>query len=614
MNLHFLPFPKKLEYTSSTYTLKETFNLVNIDQSATEFSLNLLKNQLKSKTAHDENSSFIIHISHNSELDEQAYQLEITNDKITIDGGSQVGIHYGILTLVQILQQVEQEIPTLLIDDAPDFPARGIMLDISRDKVPTMDTLFDLVDMFMEMKINQLQLYMEHTFAYKNHETVWKNASPMTAEEIQELDAYCKERFIELVPNQNSFGHLTRWLVHDEYKPLAEAPDGWTTPWQDFRPDPYSLDPSNPKSLELIQELYDELLPNFSSDLFNVGCDETWDLGQGKNKELVEEKGRGRVYLDFLLKIYEEVTARGKTMMFWGDIINQYPELIPEIPRDTIALEWWYEDVNQYMEKCKLFAESQIPFYVCPGTSSWTTLAGRTKNCIANIQAAVEAALEHGAIGVLNTDWGDLGHWQPLPVSYLGFAYGAAASWCYETNKELDLPTVLDLFIFKDKNKVMGQLAFDLGNAYLKPELTIFNGNLMFWMYHNSLSEMKDIPRYSMFAKSGKDLINDWDTLNTKLEETSTYIHGVIGNLEDAEMQREDAELIQSEFITVANMLLLAVDDAKYQIQSTSGGSEITNRLDTIEKQLRANWLARNREGGLADSLARFEKMRNRNS
>ena len=54
------------------------------------------------------------------------------------------------------------------------------MLDISRDKVPTMPTLFALVDRLAEWKINQLQLYIEHTFAYRGHEEVWRNADPMT--------------------------------------------------------------------------------------------------------------------------------------------------------------------------------------------------------------------------------------------------------------------------------------------------------------------------------------------------------------------------------------------------------------------------------------------------
>ena len=95
---------------------------------------------------------------------------------------------------------------TLQIDDKPDFANRGVMLDISRDKVPTMETLYKQIDILAECKINQIQLYTEHTFAYDNHKVVWQNASPMTPEQILDLDQYCRDRHIELVPNQNSFG------------------------------------------------------------------------------------------------------------------------------------------------------------------------------------------------------------------------------------------------------------------------------------------------------------------------------------------------------------------------------------------------------------------------
>ena len=79
------------------------------------------------------------------------------------------------------------------------------------------------------------------------------------------------------------------------------------------------------------------MLPNFSSRFFNVGCDETWDLGRGQSKKLCATKGQGRVYLDFLKKIHREVSRRGKTMMFWGDIILKYPKLITELANSVAA-------------------------------------------------------------------------------------------------------------------------------------------------------------------------------------------------------------------------------------------------------------------------------------
>ena len=120
--------------------------------------------------------------------------------------------------------------------------------------------------------------------------------------------------------------------------------------------------------------------------------------------------------------------------MFWGDIILQAPELIPELPQDSIALEWGYEHDHAFDERCAKFAEAGIPFYVCPGTSSWNAVAGRTDNALGNLRSAAENGLKHGAIGYLNTDWGDNGHWQYQSTAYLGYVYGAAVSWAVEAN------------------------------------------------------------------------------------------------------------------------------------------------------------------------------------
>ncbi len=234
----------------------------------------------------------------------QGYHLSVAADGIRILGDDAAGAFYGVMTLKQLLQTQGSTLPLLEIEDYPDFPARGVMYDISRDKVPTMETLYRLIDWLAALKINQFQLYTEHTFAYRQHPKVWATASPITAEQILALDAYCQERFVELVPNQNSFGHMYRFLKLPEYKHLAET-DQKVLEWLDEVP--FSLAPVDPGSIELVSSLYDELLPNFTSKLFNVGADETFDLGYGRSKQAVEEKGKGRVYLDFLLQIYQRV-------------------------------------------------------------------------------------------------------------------------------------------------------------------------------------------------------------------------------------------------------------------------------------------------------------------
>ncbi|HMA37682.1 MAG TPA: beta-N-acetylhexosaminidase, partial [Chloroflexia bacterium] len=311
----------------------------------------------------------------------QGYELTITPEQIVVVAATPAGVFYGVCTLVQILQQAGRALPALHIADWPDFAVRGILLDISRDKVPQMATLYALIDMLAGWKLNQVQLYTEHTFAYHQHPDVWAQASPITGDEILALDDFCRARHVELVPNQNSFGHMHRWLIHDRYAPLAETPGEFQVPWGTM-PGPFSLCPEDPGSLALVRSLYDELLPHFSSRQVNVGCDETFDLGQGRSREACAQRGTARVYLDYLLQIYQEVTTRQHTMQFWGDIIVQQPALIAELPQDSVALEWGYDAGHAFAEHCPQFAAAGIPFYVCPGTSSWCSIAGRTDNAL----------------------------------------------------------------------------------------------------------------------------------------------------------------------------------------------------------------------------------------
>ncbi|MEQ8676213.1 MAG: glycoside hydrolase family 20 zincin-like fold domain-containing protein [Aggregatilineales bacterium] len=612
-----LPIPRKMKMTDQRTTLPDNIDIaLNVANPAgLLFTAKRLQNALRTYAGVNADirggnfdEEIVLSIA-DATGHAQGYTLTV-DDKIRITGDDEAGVFYGVCTLIQLLETYGAEIPAGEISDYPDFPNRGVMLDISRDKVYKTETLVELIDMLASWKINQVQLYTEHTFAYRNHRVVWEKASPMTAEEILEIDAFCKERFIELVPNQNSFGHMHRWFEHKPYISLAESETDMVSPWGSVLP-PFSLSPAVPGSLALVRELFAELLPNFTSTQFNVGCDETFDLGQGRTKAWTDVKGKGRVYLDFLLNIYALCNEHGKTMQFWGDIINQYPELVPEVPKDTIALEWGYEANHDFPGKSKLFAESGIPFYVCPGTSSWNTIAGRTDNAVGNIKNAIANGLKYGAIGVLNTDWGDRGHWQPLPVSYLGFAHGAALSWAAEANDAIDLPAVLDAYAFRDKGGVMGKLAYDLGNAYDKPGITVHNGSLLFWMLQTSMEDYKDSYAYKYADEATKALLDNPGKLAEKLHATITYIDSVMSPLEEANMTRTDGELIQREFMTASRMIRHGANHALLQLGDSSVDKEsLAATWNDIEADYRKNWLARNRPGGLDDSAGRFDVAR----
>lgn len=534
----------------------------------------------------------------------EGYVLHIENGQITIHGADAAGVFYGVCTLRQLLQQYGTEQLALNIEDFPDFPARGVMLDISRDRVPSMSTIFGLIDKLASWKVNQFQLYMEHTFAYRNHYEVWAEASPFTGQEILELDAYCRQRHIQLVPNQNSLGHVERWLKFPRYLPLAEKPEGFTVEWDlpgRVRP-PSTLDPQDPGSLELISGLYDELLPHFTSKLFNVGGDEPWELGKGKSKAAVDEKG-GRVYLEYLLKLHEKVTASGHQMQFWGDIIVKYPDLVPELPPDAIPLLWGYESYEPPEEHCQMMAAAGLEFYVCPGTSSWNSLAGRTDNAISNLRLAATNGRKYGATGYLNTDWGDNGSWQPLSAAYLGFAYGAALSWCINTNTDLDIHRALNLYAFQDRAGVMGKLAYDLGNVYQIIAPNYHNANLLVASLQVSRANIEyALDRY-------KNAQPDAPALNSDL--LLTFIRRVdeiMDNLQAADFQTDEGQFIRAEYEQVANLLRHGAKRLLWLLEEpVAMPAELLAELERLVEQQKINWWARHRVGGLSDSLKRFD-------
>jgi hypothetical protein len=346
----------------------------------------------------------------------QSYTLRITPARAVIAATTEAGLFYGVQTLRQLVRTQGRRLPALAIADRPALPHRGVMLDVSRGKVPTLATLCALADHLAHYKYNQLQLYIEHTFAFPRHPLIGAGSDPLTADDILALDRYCRERHVELVPNLQSFGHQRTLLRLPQYAHLDEVGWGWT------------VTPAREETYQLFDELYGDLLPAFTSRWFNVGCDETWDLGQGQSKALAEELGLGRLYVRHILRLRELAARYGRRIMVWADVLHHYPEVLPELPDDLLLLDWGYEAADHYPTAAALAAAGRA-FYVCPGTSSWNTLFPRIENALANIRDFTRAGLAAGASGMLLTDWGDLGHYQPLSLSWYPYLFGAATAW-----------------------------------------------------------------------------------------------------------------------------------------------------------------------------------------
>ena len=515
----------------------------------------------------------------------ESYELIVNENGISLSAPDDAGIFYGLCSLQQILEQSvrnnkQTTMTALHIRDEPDFRHRGIMLDVSRCKVPTLETLFSMIDRFARLKLNQLHLYIEHTFAFANHRPVWEHASPFTAEEILQIKQYCRSRFIDLVPNLNSFGHFERWLRHENYRSYAECPDGFTHPLSGVRMTHGSTLKPNGHSLNLLHELYSEYLPLFDSPYFNIGGDEPWELGHGWSADMCRQEGTDRVYLSFMSKIQNLVSQHDRRMMFWSDIVLQHPESLSSLSSDLIALDWGYEANHDFDKECRQIADCKIPFYVCPGTSSWNSLTGRTGNAMGNLDNAARHGLAHGADGYLITDWGDHGHHQYLPISYPGFVTGACHAWHHDAAASVDIE---DALCHMDSGEIaaiipaMGRVP-DLAPSTLRNG-TIFN-RLLFWDMQQEPPEISAIPKDQVLA-----CLNRFTEIREELEPLT-------GN------QATD-ELANATDMAIHGLRRLTLVRGYHD--DIPGLKRDISRIIDRHQDL---WLARNRPGGLQESVA----------
>jgi len=359
----------------------------------------------------------------------------------------------------------------------------GYQLDAGRGKVPLEADLHRLVDLLAKLGYTQFQLYNESTFAYAAHPAMQDGRPTLSAAEMRALDDYCQARNIELVPNQNSFGHLESWFCKTNYLPLAEAPKGVHVKKPKVDAGPMSLCATDPRSREFLSGLYDELLPCFRSKWCNVGCDEVWDLRDANCRSAAEiaRMGEGNVYLGHLLMVYDLLRTRGHGMMFWADMVFDHPELVPKLPQEgLLALDWGYEAKSPFEAHAAALEKCGVPFCVCPGTSAWGSLFGRVDNMKKNVSNAVKAMRRHGGRGLLLADWGDGGHPQPLLVSVPSLVYAAA---CLR-GEELDdaaLASAIDRLI----GCTCGEALIRYGNLYLKCGAVRGNGTYLydFWRF-----------------------------------------------------------------------------------------------------------------------------------
>lgn len=456
------PKPKEAIYTEGIYQMKNY-----------EKNTELLYLFEKYKNGDDD-----VKINIDLSLAKDEYSLLINESGINIGASGDEGIFRAVTSLKQLIESNGKNLGFCSVKDKPDFENRCYLLDVSYGRMPKLNILKRYVDLMAELKYNEFQLFFEKfVFDYKAYPKYTEGFECYTPEDIKELNDYCKKRYIKLVPYVGSFGHLRVWLEQDEFKHLRIGDDTRNTG---------TINPLLTESLEFLDNLYESLFPLCdSSDMANVGFDESSGLGKYQTEEACNKTGKEKVYTDWLNKVADHVrTKYGRRCQYFTDMIHNFDDedyVLDNVPKDGLALIWGYDPIpTAMMEKwCMTLEKHNVPFYVCPSSSTWGCSTSRYDVLTFNLQLLAEIGQRHGAVGYMYTDWGaGDGHnsfpvWNLIPAAIGGqYAWNAGAK---QNNYLMKADFIKNAKKFTDKKyfdgKNVSEYIYRLGQYYLlEPE------------------------------------------------------------------------------------------------------------------------------------------------
>jgi hexosaminidase len=351
-------------------------------------------------------------------MEAEGYVLIVEQHEATVVGATGAGIFYGVQTFKQLLPLpgADRVIATGTARDWPAMKYRGIDDDLSRGPFPTLDFQKHQVRVFAAFKINIYSPYFEHTLLYPDQPLAAPPGSSLTPSDAAELVAYARQYHVTVVPEQEAFGHLHHVLKYELYQDLAETPHG------------HVLAPGQAGTLPLIEDWFTQIAQEFPSPFIHIGADETFDLGAGRTREAVEQKGYGPVYVDFLKQIHDALAPLNRRLLFWGDIGDANPDAVSALPKDMIAVPWNYWSTSGFDKMIEPFAKNGIETWVAPGDANWNEVYPVAKTALWNIQGFIRDGQRLGSTGALTTVWNDDGEGL-FNMDWYGVLFGAVAAW-----------------------------------------------------------------------------------------------------------------------------------------------------------------------------------------
>jgi hexosaminidase len=343
----------------------------------------------------------------------EAYTVRIAPSGVQIEARSSAGVYYGTQTLRQMVEEGGW-LPAAEIRDWPALPYRAFMMDMSHAQLPTVDEIEKQLDFLARWKANQYYFYSEASIELKGFPLLMADAR-FTPDQVRRVIRYARERHIDVVPNLELYGHMHDLFRVEKYAQMGVFPHGGEFSRRD------------PHLRELLSDWIAQISDLFPSAFLHIGFDETWTLER-------EAKAMGQtpeqLYLGQLREVSAMVEQHGKRALAWADMLEQYPAMIPQVPRGVIATPWHYSPgaIPRYPQILAKFRDAGVPTVVQGAVLNWFWCTPDFARSFENTDGLLAAARNAGSLGYVTSGWTD----ETLNLmreSWPGMAYQSVAAW-----------------------------------------------------------------------------------------------------------------------------------------------------------------------------------------
>lgn len=546
-------------------------------------------------------------------LNTQDYVININNKNVNIAAKDSAGLYYGIQTLGQIAAG-RTSLPAMHLRDWPSMQYRGVMYDVSRGQMPTIDCLKNLADtLAVKSKANILELYIEDTFKWKKYPDI-SPAEGITPQEAKNLSSYASERMMEVHPMMQVLGHFGKIGDKAPYqKYMVRVPSGNTT-----------VDVRKPESVQFIKDLVDEICTAFPAKFLNVDVTEIDDEGyylSGTTKEDLPG-----LLMKYMIELSDAAQKHGTRLMVAQcqlraeGHLNGIGAQINNMPRE-IAVSSYYtaEFYGGWDYDYPLMQQKGVDFFVNPWIDSHSRIMPYVGHAADFSDITVKRGLQYGSIGSVTTDWGDSGHYQLPGVTIYPFMYHCASAW---TGADIDrtyFDKAFSRIVFGVNNDSVSKAIKLAGNINGRPlkirnaagvvETPPYTGNMTLgWYFDEFFADPFTDPRIKQIAdleQMGQDILTAGNKSAKLLEsarEQATSNQDVIDELLFAARNYQ----------AMGRKLLILNRYNDKSISRTSVARELSDLADTYIKQkeeFRTLWLKDCKDAGtFAYLTGRFDQ------